>query len=61
MSLTPSQALRDPDLGFNLTVMRAYEKAKITAANVALSQAMQRDKSGMAAIIVLIASILEDQ
>jgi|KBSSwiStaDraftv2_1062776.scaffolds.fasta_scaffold00388_17 hypothetical protein len=61
MCLTPRQALEDPHLGFNLSVMRAADQARITDVNLALSKAMGRDKSGMAAIMVLIAAVFEDQ
>jgi hypothetical protein len=46
---------------FNLSVMRAADKARITAANISVSRAMAADKTGMGAIIALIRELFEDQ
>jgi len=60
MATTPAVALEDPDLPYNLTVMRAHDAARSMKAGLLLQQ-LQKDEFGMSQVVNLLKTMYEDR
>ena len=58
---TPWQAFRNPSRAFDITVMRAHDKAREIRFNLAMQAAGSEDPTGMSRVLTAVRLLYEEQ